>query len=174
MTMDRQTKEQVVERYSKSFASAQNAFVLGYRGVTVPEVTQLRAQVRAVGGTYEVLKNSLATLALQDSEVKSLLEHFDGPTAVACSDGDFVGLAKVLRDFAKDVPALEFRGGVVEGAPVDAEEVQKIADLPSREELVGQLLYMLQSPISRFVRGLGAITPQFLRVLAQISEKKDT
>ena len=173
MTMDRQTKEQTVERYSKSFASTQNAFILGYRGVTVPEVTELRVKVREVGGTYEVVKNSLALLALQDSEVKSLIDHFDGPTAVATSEGDFVGLAKVLRDFSDDVPALEFRGGVVEGSPVDAEQIREIAELPSREELLARLLYMLQSPISRLVRGLGAITPQFLRVLAQIGEKKD-
>ena len=173
MTMDRQTKEQMVERYSQSFASSRNAFVLGYRGVTVPEVTQLREKVREIGGTYEVVKNSLALLALQDSEVKSLMQHFDGPTAVAFSEGDIVGLAKVLRDFSKEVPAFEFRGGVVEGSPVDADEIRQIADLPSRDDLVARLLFMLQSPISRFVRGLGAIAPQFVRVLAQIAEKKD-
>ena len=174
MTLDRQTKEQMVERYSQSFARSQNAFVLGYRGITVPEATELRAKVREVGATYEVIKNSLAQLALQDSEMAQLAEHFDGPTAVAYGDQDIVGLAKVLRDFSRDVPALEFKAGLVEGTPVEAAEFVQIADLPSREELVTKLVFLLESPISRLVRGLGAITPQLIRVLARIGEKKDS
>ena len=174
MTLDRQKKEQLVERYSQGFARAQNALVLGYRGITVPEVTQLRAKIREVGAVYEVVKNSLAQRALQDSEMAALAEHFEGPTAVAYSETDIVGLAKVLTEFSKEVPALEVRAGLLQGEPIAVEEIEQIAALPTRDELVAKVLFLLQSPISRLVRGLGAITPQFVRVLEQIRLRKDS
>ncbi len=173
MTLDRQTKEGLVERYSRTFAQTQNAFVLDYRGITVPEVTELRAKVREVGGHYEVVKNSLARLAIAKSDMAEMSEHFEGPTAIAYSEGDIVSLARVLRDFAKDVPALEFKGGVVEGVAVAPEEIAQIADLPSRDDLVAKLVFLLQSPIAGFVRSLGAIVPQFVRVLEEIRKKQD-
>ena len=172
MTLDRQAKEALIEQYSTGFTQTANAFVLGYRGVTVPEVTELRAKVREVGGRYEVVKNSLALRAMQDSAIAELAEHFAGPTAVAYSDEDVVSLAKVLTEFSKDVPALECRAGLVEGAPVEAEVIQQIAKLPSRDDLIAKLLFLLQSPVSRFVRTLGALTPQFVRVLDQIAQNK--
>jgi len=173
MTLDRQTKEQLVERYSSTFVTSPNTFIMGYRGITVPQATELRRKVRAAGGSYEVVKNRLALIALGDSDLAGLKGHFDGPTAVAYSADDAVGLAKVLTDFAKTVPAMEFRGGLVDGAPVAADEIKQIASLPSREELLAKLVFLLQSPIARFVRGLGAITPQFVRVLEQIRQKKE-
>ncbi len=173
MTLDRQTKEQMVEHYVQTFSQLQSVFVVGYIGITAPQDTDLRAKIRAAGGSYEVIKNSLAQLALKDSELATLTDHFDGPTAIAYSEGDIVGLAKVLRDFSKDVPALQFRGGVVDGDPVEVDQIRVIADLPSREDLVAKLVFLLQSPIARAVRCLGAITPQFVRVLDQIRQKKE-
>lgn len=173
MTLDRQTKEQMVEHYAQTFRQLQSAFVLGYIGITAPEDTELRAKIRAVGGRYEVVKNSLTQRALKDSELVTLTEHFDGPTAIAYSDDDIVGLAKVLRDFSKNVPALQFKGGVLDGEPVDADQIHVLADLPSREDLVTQFVFLLQSPIVRAVRCLGAITPRFVRVLDQIRQKKE-
>ena len=173
MTLDRQTKEQMVEHYAQTFSQLQSAFVVGYIGITAPEDTELRAKIRAAGGSYEVIKNSLAQLALKDSELAVLTDHFDGPTAIAYSDGDIVGLAKALRDFSRDVPALQFRGGVVDGDPVAADQIRVIADLPSREDLVAKLVFLLQSPIARAVRCLGAITPRFVRVLDQIRQKRE-
>ena len=173
MTLDRQTKERLVERYSATFVTSPNAFILGYRGITVPQATELRKKVRAVGGHFEVVKNRLALIALADSDLAELKEHFDGPTAVAYGDDDVVGLAKALTNFSKDVPAIEFRAGLVDGSPVAADDIRQIAKLPSREELIAKLVFLLQSPIARLVRGLGAITPQFVRVLEQIRQKKE-
>ena len=173
MTLDRQTKEQLVERYSATFAQSENAFILGYRGVTVPEETELRAKVREAGGHYVVVKNRLARLAMKEKAINELAPHFDGPTAVAYSEADVVSLAKVLMEFSKEVPALECRGGLVEGSPVEAQTIQEIAKLPSREDLIAKLVFLLQSPITRMVRGLGAITPQFIHLLEQIRHKKD-
>ena len=173
MTLDRQTKEALVERYSRTFAQSTNAIIVGYRGVTVPEVTELRAQVRQVGGRYEVVRNRLALLAMQDSALGGLASYFDGPTAVAYSDDDVVSLAKVLTEFAKEVPALECRAGLIEGSPVEADAIQQIAQLPSRHDLIAKLLFLLQSPMARLVRGLGAIVPQFVQVLDQIRQTKE-
>ena len=129
--------------------------------------------MREVGGHYEVVRNRLALLAMQDSALGGLASYFDGPTAVAYSEDDVVSLAKVLTEFSKDVPALECRAGLIEGAAVEAEAILEIAKLPSRDDLVAKLLFLLQSPIVRLVRGLGAIVPQFVQVLDQIRKTKE-
>ena len=108
-----------------------------------------------------------------DQRAEPLAEHFSGPTSVAYSDGDVVALAKVLTEFAKTVPAIEFKGGLLDGSPLDVQEIKQIAELPSREDLVAKLVFLLQSPIARLVRGLGAITPQLVHVLEQIRLKKE-
>jgi len=174
MALDRATKERLIDDYSRGFAASANAFVLGYRAMTVPQVDALRSKVRASGGRYQVVKNRLALIAVKDTKMASLAEHFDGPTAVAYSDRDIVGLAKVLADFAKGADILEFRAGLVDGTPVVGEDVKAIADLPSREVLIGKLLFLLQTPIARLVRDLGAITQQFVSALDQIRLQKES
>ena len=174
MALDRATKERLIEDYSQGFALSSNAFVLGYRGMTVPQVDTLRSKVRASGGRYQVVKNRLALIAVKDTKMSSLAEHFEGPTAVAYSDHDVVSLAKVLTEFAKGAQILEFRGGLVEGSPILGEEVKAIAELPSRDVLIGRLLFLLQSPVSRLVRDLGAITQQFVSVLDQVRQQKES
>ena len=174
MALSRTTKESLIETYSEGFVSSPNALVLGFRGLTVPQADDLRSKIRGVGGSYQVVKNSLALRAMKDSRMEELASHFDGPTAVAYSADDIVGLAKALKDFSKDVPVIEFRAGLVEGSLVAAEEIGQIADLPSREELLAKLLFLLQSPISRLARGLGAITQQFVSVLEQVRQQKDS
>jgi large subunit ribosomal protein L10 len=174
MALDRATKERLIEDYSEGFAASSNAFVLGYRGMTVPQVDALRSKVRASGGRYQVVKNRLALIAVKDTAMAGLSEHFSGPTAVAYSDRDAVTLAKVLTDFAKGADILEFRAGLVDGAPIEGKDVKAIADLPSREVLIGKLLFLLQTPISRLVRDLGAITQQFVSVLDQVRQQKES
>jgi large subunit ribosomal protein L10 len=174
MALDRATKERLLEDYSQGFAASANAFVIGYRGMTVPQVDALRSKVRASGGRYQVVKNRLALIAVKDTALEPLAEHFQGPTAVAYSGADAVALAKVLTDFAKGADILEFRGGLVEGSTIRGEDVKAIADLPSREALIGKLLYLLQTPITRLVRDLGAITQQFVSALDQIRQQKES
>jgi large subunit ribosomal protein L10 len=174
MALDRATKERLLQDYSEGFAASSNAFVLGYRGMTVPQVDALRAKVRASGGRYQVVKNRLALIAVKDTPLESLSEHFQGPTAVAYSRDDVVALAKVLSEFAKGADVLDFRAGVVEGAAVKGEDVKAIADLPTRDVLIGKLLFLLQTPISRLVRDLGAITQQFVSVLDQVRQQKES
>jgi len=174
MALTRASKEQLVSEYGGGLASAPHAFVLGFQGIKVGQADDLRRRIRESGGSYEVVKNRLALIAVKGQALESLSEHFNGPTAVAFCNDDPVALAKALTDFAKDVPVLQFKGGLLDGQAVAGEEIRAIAALPSREELLAKLLYLMKSPISRFVQGLGAIPQQFVSVLSQISSQKES
>lgn len=173
MALTRAKKEELTQLYSESLSKVQHAFVVDFRGISVPQVTDLRDRVRSSGGEYVVVKNTLARRALEGATIESLLTHFDGPTAVAYSHEDPVALAKVLSEFAADVPELKFKGAVVEGREITPEEIETLAKLPSREELITKLVFLLQSPVTRFVRTLNAIPQQFVNVLHQVAEQKD-
>ncbi len=173
MALTRETKAALLASYQSDMARMPHAFLVGFSGITVGQVDDLRRRVRTVGGGYSVVKNRIARLAFEDSSLGSVSEHLVGPTAIAYSDSDPVGLARTLTEFAKGVPAIEFKAGLVDGRAISAEAIEEIANLPSREALVAKLLFLLQSPIARFVRGLGDVTPQFLRVLNEIASRKE-
>jgi large subunit ribosomal protein L10 len=172
MALTRAKKEQLIAQYEEGMASAEHAFLLSYQGLDVNRDTELRSRVRGTGARYEVVKNTLALLAIQGKPLGELVDAFTGPIAVAYTDDDVVSLAKVLTEFAKDAPVLQFRGGVVSGQKVAAEQIDEIAKLPSREDLIAKLLFLLQSPITRLARTLNAVTRDFAVVLAQVAEKK--
>lgn len=173
MALTRETKAELLASYQGDMAAAPHAFLVGFSGITVGQVNDLRRRVRTAGGSYSVVKNRIARLAFEDCGLGALTDHLVGPTAIAYSNDDPVGLAKTLTGFADDVPVLEFKGGLVDGQQVSAETIREIASLPSREALVAKLLFLLQSPIARLVRGLGDVTPQFLRALNQVADRKD-
>ncbi len=172
MALTRADKEQLVSRYEEGLAAASHALLLDYKGIDVPQVTDLRARLRASGASYEVVKNRLAKIAIKGKPLEDLIESFEGPIAVAYTNDDVVSMAKTLSEFAKEVPTLELKGGVVEGQAVEASQVAEIATLPSREELLTKLVFLLQSPITSFVRTLNAITRDFVVVMGQIEAKK--
>jgi large subunit ribosomal protein L10 len=173
MPLSRQQKEEMVASYREGLAVAPHAFLLFYKGITVPQVTALRSKVRDSGGEYLVIKNTLALRAIEGGPLDQLKELFEGPVAVVFSQTDPVGLAKALSQAAKDIPAIELRGGVVDGQVVQANQVADIANLPSREELIAKLLYLLQSPITRLARVLAAVPQQLVIVLDQVRQQKD-
>ncbi|HVR43349.1 MAG TPA: 50S ribosomal protein L10 [Thermoanaerobaculia bacterium] len=165
--MKREDKQQIVETLKREIGQATNAFLIEFKGITVPQVTELRRHVRDTGSRYVVVKNTLALIALKDSPMIELREQFRGETAVAYNSGDAVALAKALTRFAKDVPALTFKGVLLDGKVVPAEQIEDIASLPSREELVSKLLYVLQSPI----RGLATVLQANIRNLAVVLDQ---
>lgn len=173
MALSRAKKEELVATYQEHLTVAPHAFIVGYKGVSVPQVTELRAKVRELGAGYMVVKNRLALRAIEGQPLDGLKDHFHGPTAIAYSNDDPVALAKTLTDFAKDVPVMEFKGGLLNGQLVEAEQIKEIANLPSREELIAKMIFLLQSPITRLVRGLAAIPQQFVSVLEQIRIEKE-
>lgn len=173
MPLSRQQKEQLVESYRDGMAVAPHVLLMDYKGITVTQDTELRRRIREVGAQYEVVKNRLALRAIGGQALEELKGEFLGPTAVAFCQEDPVRLAKTLIDFARDVPAIELKGGLVEGQLVAAAEVKEIAQLPSRDELLSKLVFLLQSPISSLVRTLGALPRQFVVVLDQIRSQKE-
>jgi large subunit ribosomal protein L10 len=173
MAISRAKKESLLGGYEQSMASAPHVFLVGFRGIDVNQVTELRRRIREQGGHYVVVKNTVALRAVEGKPLGQLSEHFSGPTAVAFSLGDPVALAKVLTDFVKEAPVLEFKAGLVEGQPIAANQVQDIAAMPGRQELIAKLLFLLQSPITRFVRVLAAAGPQRLAtVIDQIAKQR--
>lgn len=174
MPLTREQKEALVSSYQEGLAKAPHVFLMHYDGISVPEVTDLRNRLREADGSYQVVKNRLARLAIKGQALEELADEFQGPVAAAFSETDAASLAKALTEFAKEVPALELRAGLVEGQRVGADEIQQIASLPSREELVSKLLYLLQSPIERFARSLSDIQRQFVSVVDQVRAAKDS
>ena len=164
---NREQKAEAIAEFTEGIGSATNAFVLDFKGITVPQVTELRKQIRETGSQYVVIKNTLALIAVKDTPLTKLTQHFTGMTAVAYNATDAVALAKVLTKFAKDVPTVQFKAALLGGQPVAASEIQNIANLPSREELVSKLLFLLQSPI----RGLATVLAANIRNLAVVIDQ---
>lgn len=170
--MNRDEKAQVISEFAEGIGQATNAFIIEFKGITVPQVTELRKQVRETGSTYLVVKNTLALIAVKDSPLTRLKEQFSGPTAVAYNTTDAVPLAKALTKFAKDVPAVHFKGAMLDGQIVPASEIQNIATLPSRENLVAKLLFVMQQPIRGLVTVLSANIRNLAVVIDQIAKQR--
>ena len=126
--------------------------LVDYRGLTVEQDTQLRKQLREAGITYKVYKNTMMNFAFKGTDLESLAPLLEGPSAIAVSKEDATAPARVLAKFAKTAPALELKGGIVEGVFYDAAGMADIAKIPSREELLSKLLGSIQSPIANFAR----------------------
>lgn len=172
--MNRNDKAQAISTFTEGIGQATNAFIIDFKGITVPQVTELRRQVRETGSEYIVVKNTLALIAVKDSPLKTLEKHFSGMTAVAYNRTDAVALAKALTKFAKDVPTVQFKGAMLNGEIVAATEIQNIANLPTRPELVSKLLFLMQSPIRGLVTVLNANIRNLAVVLDQIAKQKET
>ena len=170
--MNRDEKAKAISEFTEGIGSATNAFLIDFKGITVPQVTELRKQVRETGSSYVVVKNTLALIGVKDSPLTRLSEQFKGETAVAYNTGDAVALAKALTKFAKDVPVVQFKGAMLGGQIVPAAEIQNIANLPSREELIAKLLYLMQHPIRGLAVVLNGTMRNFAVVLDQIAKQK--
>jgi len=168
----RQMKEVDLESLRGAFADSRTAFVVEFKGLKVVAVDELRRKVREAGGNYRVIKNTLARKASAGTALESAAVHFRGPTALVRADKDVARVAKVLTDFAKTNPAVVVKAGVVEGAAVDAAQCKDIANLPSRDELLSKLLFLLKSPMQRIASVLSAPQRNLAIVLDQVEKKK--
>lgn len=160
-------KVAAVKELADQFRSADAVLITEYRGLSVPQLAQLRTQLRNVA-TYTVAKNTLTALAAKDAGVEGLDDFFTGPTAIAFVTGDPVEAAKGLKDFSKDHNALVIKGGVLEGKVIDADTVNKLANLESREVLLAKAAgafkaslfgaaYLFQAPLAQTARAVDAL-----------------
>ena len=144
----RSEKKEEVEKLKSDLAKVSTVILTTFQGITVAQDTQLRRAVQSAGGKYQVVKNTLAEKAGAGTAAESLLKGLSGTNSIAYST-DPVTLAKTLTKIAKDVPAFRFKAGVVEGRVLSIAEIQQLALLPSKEELIGKIMYMLQAPARR-------------------------
>ena len=170
--MNRSEKQTFVEDLNKTFKASTSVLLINFEGVNVLAQSELRRQISKVDSSYQVIKNRLALRAVEDTALEVLREHFQGPTAIAYTGGDPVALAKVLKNFISDHPSVAFKAGVVEGKTFSASDVERLAKMPSRPELMSKLVYLLNAPLVRLATALQSPLRGLASVLKQLGEQK--
>jgi large subunit ribosomal protein L10 len=173
MAVTRADKVVELEQLEKAFKGSDSAILVDYKGMNVPQVTELRRQLRTAKATYKVVKNTIARRALKGTSFEVLEKYFEGTTAIAFTSTDPVALAKTLTTFGKTAPTLQIKAAVVQGRAVKPSEVAELAALPGKPELYARLLGTLNAPMVQLVTVLSAVPRDLLNVLTAY-EKKQT
>jgi large subunit ribosomal protein L10 len=173
LAISKAQKEQMVADYVDKMSRSQALILADYRGLNVATITDLRQKMRETDGVFQVVKNTLFKLALEEAGLPFPAEQMEGPVAVGYCLGEAPPIAKVLMDFAKEAEAFEIKGAILGSNILDAEGVKGLADLPPREVLLAQLLGAVQGPMSSLVSTLEAPLRELAQVLQARSEQAE-
>lgn len=169
----RETKQKDLTALTESLQNSTSAMVVSFSKLTVTKDQEFRSSLREVGANYQVVKNTLARIAVKGTQFEDATEHFKGVTAIAWTDGDPVVLSKAISKFMKDNAAIyTFKAGVVDGKLVDLAQLTTIANLPSKEELISKLLWVINSSAERLVTVINAVPRDLAVVIKQIGDAK--
>ena len=170
--MNRDQKAAVIEEVATALRESDAVFAVDYRGISVPQAAELRTRLRDADASFRIVKNTLSERAADKAGAEGLKELLEGPTAMTFVRGDAAAAAKALRDFNRATTLLQFKGGWMNGAPLSGEEIQAIAQLPSRDVLYGRLVGMVASPLTGLASAMGGLIGGLARQLQQIAEQK--
>jgi large subunit ribosomal protein L10 len=169
--LNRDQKAAVIEEVAGQIQEADAVFAVDYRGISVPQAAELRTRLRDADASFRIVKNTLTERAADQAGADGLKELLEGPTAMTFVRGDAAAAAKALRDFRRATQLLEFKGGWMNGAALTAEEIDAIAQLPSREVLYGRLVGMVASPLTGLAAAMGGLIGGLARQLQQMAEQ---
>ena len=173
MAVSKAKKKQQVERLSSELKNVSSAVVGTYTRLTVAQDYELRKALRGAGAKYQVVKNTLAERAAKGTKVEEGLKNLSGVTSIAYTTGDPVAMAKALTKYVKDTPEFTFKVGVVEGRVISIKEIEALASMPSKEELMSKLLFLINAPAQRLATAINAVPRNLAVVVNQgVQEKK--
>jgi len=160
-------KQKDVETLHTVLGNVQNVFLTSFEKLTVQQDFELRKTVRAAGGSYKVIKNTLAGRAAEGTPAQTILSNLAGMTSIAYTDSDPVALAKALTKYAKENPTFTFKAGMVEGRVFEVAGIEALAAMPSRDELLSKLLYLINAPAQRLVTAINGVGRNLAIVIDQ-------
>src|SRR5712672_151083 len=173
MAVTKARKQEQVAKLSAELQNVSSVVVATYSKMTVPQDYELRKALRGAGAKYKVVKNTLAELAAKGTKVEEGLKNLSGVTSIAYTTGDPVAMAKALTKYAKDTPEFTFKIGVVEGRVISIKEIEALATMPSKEELMSKLLFLMNAPAQRLVTAMNAVGRNLAVVVDQgVQQKK--
>jgi large subunit ribosomal protein L10 len=172
--VNRDQKATAIADIAEHIGDSQAIFAVDYRGITVAQIAELRSNLRAADATFTVVKNSLTERAADQVGAEGLKGFLAGPTALTFVRGDAAVAAKAIADYARTIQLLPFKGGIMDGSPLDVEQLRALSKLPAREVLYGQLVGIVASPVSGLVRTLSALVGGLAVALGQVQSKKES
>ncbi len=165
-------KQEELDFLKQEFEGTSNALLVAFEGLTVEQDGSLRRQLRTANLKYRVVKNTLGRLAVTGTALEPLKDHFGGMTAIAWTDTDIVSMAKVLSKFAKENSKFSFRAGVVEGRAIEVKDIDALASLPSKEELISKMMFLINSGAQRTAVALSGVARNLAVVAGEIAKQK--